>query len=187
MKKIIAIVLMLVLVTAMFCGCQNSGKLYIPVMAKGFQHQFWQAVAAGSQAAADELGVEIYFDGPASETEIAAQVNMIEQEMAKNPKALALAALFYAAVYSTITPGTGAGQEMHGITGVIVGGTSMAGGSGTMVGTLIGVFIMSVLKNGLPACGLQAPWQNFFTGIVVIGAVLLDIQRTKAAAKVKKS
>ena len=97
-----------------------------------------------------------------------------------------MAALFYAAVYSTITPGTGAGQEMHGITGVIVGGTSMAGGSGTMVGTLIGVFIMSVLKNGLPACGLQAPWQNFFTGIVVIGAVLLDIQRTKAAAKVKK-
>ena len=98
-----------------------------------------------------------------------------------------MAALFYAAVYSTITPGTGAGQEMHGITGVIVGGTSMAGGSGTMVGTLIGVFIMSVLKNGLPACGLQAPWQNFFTGIVVIGAVLLDIQRTKAAAKVKKT
>ena len=98
-----------------------------------------------------------------------------------------MAALFYAAVYSTIIPGTGAGQEMHGITGVIVGGTSMAGGSGTMVGTLIGVFIMSVLKNGLPACGLQAPWQNFFTGIVVIGAVLLDIQRTKAAAKVKKS
>ena len=98
-----------------------------------------------------------------------------------------MAALFYAAVYSTITPGTGAGQEMHGITGVIVGGTSMAGGSGTMVGTLIGVFIMSVLKNGLPACGLQAPWQNFFTGVVVIGAVLLDIQRTKAASKVKKS
>ena len=100
---------------------------------------------------------------------------------------IGMAALFYAAVYSTITPGTGAGQEMHGITGVVVGGTSMAGGSGTMVGTLIGVFIMSVLKNGLPACGLQAPWQNFFTGLVVIGAVLLDIQRTKAAAKVKKS
>ena len=100
---------------------------------------------------------------------------------------IGMAALFYAAVYSTITPGTGAGQEMHGITGVVVGGTSMAGGSGTMVGTLIGVFIMSVIKNGLPACGLQAPWQNFFTGIVVIGAVLLDIQRTKAAAKVKKS
>ena len=98
-----------------------------------------------------------------------------------------MAALFYAAVYSTITPGTGAGQEMHGITGVIVGGTSMAGGSGTMVGTLIGVFIMSVLKNGLPACGLQAPWQTFLTGVVVIGAVVMDNYRTQAASKVKKS
>ena len=73
-------------------------KLYIPVMAKGFQHQFWQAVKAGADAAAADLGVEIYFDGPASETEIAAQVNMIEQEMAKNPKALALAALDTSAV-----------------------------------------------------------------------------------------
>ena len=67
--------------------------LYIPVMAKGFQHQFWQAVAAGSEAAAADLGVEIYFDGPASETEIAAQVDMVKKELAKNPQALALAAL----------------------------------------------------------------------------------------------
>ena len=75
---------------------------------------------------------------------------------------------------------------MNGITGVIIGGTSMSGGSGTMVGTLIGVFIMSVLKNGLSSCGLQAPWQTFLTGVVVIGAVLLDIARTKAANRVKK-
>lgn len=98
-----------------------------------------------------------------------------------------MSALFYAAAYTTITPGQGAGQEMNGITGVIIGGTSMAGGSGTMVGSLIGVFIMSVLKNGLSACGLQAEWQTFFTGLVVVGAVLLDIYRTKAASKVKKS
>ena len=98
-----------------------------------------------------------------------------------------MAALFYAAAYTTITPGTGAGQEMNGITGVIIGGTSMAGGSGTMVGTLIGVFIMSTLKNGLSACGLQAQWQTFFTGLVVIGAVLLDIYRTKSANKIKRT
>ena len=67
--------------------------IYIPVMAKGFQHQFWQAVKAGADAAAADYGVEIYFDGPASETEIDAQVNMIKNEMAKNPKAMALAAL----------------------------------------------------------------------------------------------
>lgn len=99
---------------------------------------------------------------------------------------IGMAGLFYAAAYSTITPGTGNGLEMHGITGVVIGGTSMAGGSGSMVGTLIGVFIMSVLKTGLPACGLQAQWQTFLTGIVVIFAVLLDIQRSKSAARVRR-
>ena len=74
-------------------GEENSETLYIPVMAKGFQHQFWQAVAKGAEDAAAELGVEIYFDGPASETEIQAQVDMVNKELAKNPKAIALAAL----------------------------------------------------------------------------------------------
>ena len=99
---------------------------------------------------------------------------------------IGMAGIFYAAAYTTITPGTGNGLEMNGITGVIIGGTSMSGGSGTMVGTLIGVFIMSVLKTGLSACGLQAPWQTFLTGAVVIGAVLLDKARTNAANRVKK-
>ncbi len=71
----------------------DAEPMYIPVMAKGFQHQFWQAVKAGADAAAADLGVEIYFDGPASETEIDAQVNMVKNELAKNPKAMALAAL----------------------------------------------------------------------------------------------
>ncbi len=71
----------------------EAGTLYIPVMAKGFQHQFWQAVKAGSEAAAADYGVEIYFDGPASETEINAQVDMVKKEMAKDPQAMALAAL----------------------------------------------------------------------------------------------
>ena len=77
-------------------------KMYIPVMAKGFQHQFWQAVAKGSEDAAKDLGVEIYFDGPASETEIDAQVNMVKTELAKNPKAMALAALSTDAVIEVL-------------------------------------------------------------------------------------
>ena len=76
----------------------EAAPLYIPVMSKGFQHQFWQAVKTGAEAAAADYGVEIYFDGPASETEIDAQVNMVKTEMAKNPKALALAALSTEAV-----------------------------------------------------------------------------------------
>ena len=71
----------------------STEKMYIPVMAKGFQHQFWQAVKAGADAAAADYNVDIYFDGPASETEIDAQVNMVKTELSKNPKAMALAAL----------------------------------------------------------------------------------------------
>ena len=93
-----------------------------------------------------------------------------------------MAALFYAAVYSTITPGTGAGQEMHGITGVIVGGTSMSGGSGSVVSTLLGVFVMSLLKTGLPYIGLQANWQQIITGIVLIVAIYIDVLKNKKTA-----
>ena len=71
----------------------SSETLYIPVMAKGFQHAYWQAVKQGADQAAEELGVEIYFAGPASETNIDEQVNMVKTELAKNPKAMALAAL----------------------------------------------------------------------------------------------
>lgn len=99
----------------------------------------------------------------------------------------AIAGIFYAACYTTVIPGTGNGLEMNGITAVIIGGTSMAGGSGSTIGTMIGVFIMSVLKNGLPSIGLQSQWQTFFTGVVVIGAVLLDQARIRAASRVRKN
>jgi len=99
MKKLIVLLLVVVMALSLVaCGNANKGEMYIPVMAKGFQHQFWQAVKAGADAAAKELGVKIYFDGPASETEIDAQVNMVKNEMAKKPQALALAALSTEAV-----------------------------------------------------------------------------------------
>jgi len=94
MKKLVSILLALVLVLALCAPAMAEGAtMYIPVMAKGFQHQYWQTVYAGAQAAAADYGVEIYFDGPASETNIDEQVEMLKSEMAKNPAAVALAAL----------------------------------------------------------------------------------------------
>jgi ribose transport system permease protein len=52
---------------------------------------------------------------------------------------------------------------------------------------LIGVFIMSVLKQGLMSMGLQSHWQTFFTGAVVVGAVLLDQYRLKQSNRVRKA
>ena len=90
----------------------------------------------------------------------------------------------FAAVFTTILPAQGQGFELFAIAGAVIGGTSLAGGVGSVAGTLIGVLIMSTLRSGLPSMNLQAHYQTFFTGVVVIGAVLLDIYRTNRAARV---
>lgn len=93
-----------------------------------------------------------------------------------------LAAIAYAATFQAIAPGTGAGLELDAIGGAIIGGTSMTGGAGSIVGTLLGVFIMSMLKTGLPFIGLQANWQQIITGLVLIGAVMIDVIKNKKIA-----
>ncbi len=94
-------------------------------------------------------------------------------------------AIAFAAVYTTVMPAQGAGFELNAIAGAVIGGTSLSGGLGTISGTLIGVYIMSTLRQGLPSMDLQAHWQTFFTGVVVIGAVLLDQYRNRVASEVK--
>jgi len=68
-------------------------KIYIPVVSKGFQHQFWQAVKQGAEQAAKQDGVEITFEGPPTEADIQPQVQMLVNAMAKKPAAICLAAL----------------------------------------------------------------------------------------------
>ena len=91
----------------------------------------------------------------------------------------------YAAIYTTVLPAQGQGFELYAIAAAVIGGTSLAGGIGTIWGTIIGVFIMSVLATGLPSLNLEAHWQTFFTGVIVIGAVLLDMYRNRKAAEVR--
>ncbi len=91
----------------------------------------------------------------------------------------------FAAVYTTVMPAQGQGFELYAIAGAVIGGTSLSGGIGSVFGTMIGVYIMSVLRTGLPSMDLQAHYQTFFTGVVVIGAVLLDIYRNKKASEVR--
>lgn len=68
-------------------------KPYIAVISKGFQHQFWQTVMKGAKDAAAKYNVDMTFDGPPSESDINVQVDMLNAAIAKNPKALCLAAL----------------------------------------------------------------------------------------------
>ena len=93
------------------------------------------------------------------------------------------AGIIYAATFSTITPQTGNGQEMYAIAACVIGGTSLSGGIGSLSGTIIGVFVISVLKAGLLSMGLPVQWQNVLIGLVVLLAVLVDVIRMK---KIKK-
>lgn len=92
---------------------------------------------------------------------------------------IGLAGIAYASTYTSILPGEGMGMETNAIAGAIIGGTSMSGGMATIPGTMIGVFIMAVLQTGLPFIGLQPHYQIFITGIVIIGAVLVDVIKQK--------
>ncbi|MGH1359926.1 MAG: ABC transporter substrate-binding protein [Burkholderiaceae bacterium] len=72
---------------------QAQDKVYIPLISKGFQHQFWQAVKAGADKAAKELGVEVTFEGPDNETMVDKQIDMLTAALAKKPTAIGFAAL----------------------------------------------------------------------------------------------
>lgn len=90
-----------------------------------------------------------------------------------------LAAISYSAIFATVQPGSGAGFELEAIGGAIIGGVSMSGGAGSITGTLAGVFVICMLKTGLPFIGLTANWQQIITGFVLIAAVLVDILKRK--------
>ena len=72
---------------------QQQQQVYIPLVSKGFQHQFWQAVKSGAEQAGKDLDVRVTFEGPESEAMVDKQIDMLSAALAKNPKAIGLAAL----------------------------------------------------------------------------------------------
>ncbi len=74
-------------------------------------------------------------------------------------------------------PSLGQGYELDAIAAAVIGGTSLAGGEGTILGTVIGAFIISTLTNGLRILSVPQEWQTVVTGVILILAVYLDILR----------
>ena len=70
-----------------------ADEIYIPLISKGFQHQFWQAVKAGADQAAKDFKVKVTFEGPETEAMVDKQIDMLTAALAKNPKAIGFAAL----------------------------------------------------------------------------------------------
>jgi ribose transport system permease protein len=90
-----------------------------------------------------------------------------------------IAGLLIASRLNSAQPALGQGYELDAIAAVVIGGTSLSGGSGTILGTIIGAFIMSVLTNGLRILSVAQEWQTVVTGVIIILAVYIDILRRR--------
>lgn len=86
-----------------------------------------------------------------------------------------VAGLLISSRLNSAQPALGLGYELDAIAAVVIGGTSLSGGRGTILGTIIGAFIMSVLTNGLRIMGVQEEWKIVVTGVIIIVAVFVDI------------
>jgi len=91
--------------------------------------------------------------------------------------AAGLGGCIQASQINTGTPNMGTMYELYVIAAVVVGGTSLSGGSGKMLGTLIGAFIISVIQNGMNLIGIESYTQQVVLGAVILGAVLMDKAR----------
>lgn len=86
-----------------------------------------------------------------------------------------IAAIFFVSAYTTVQPGYGDQYNNEAIAGCVMGGTSMAGGLASISGTVIGVFIIALLQEGILALGMNKNYQLIITGIIVIAAVYFDV------------
>jgi ribose transport system permease protein len=97
----------------------------------------------------------------------------------------AVAGIVLASRLVTAQPTAGGGYELDAIASAVIGGSSLMGGIGTITGTLIGAFMIGVLRNGLNIMGVSSFIQQIVIGAVIIGAVFVDQLRNKMRTKVK--
>lgn len=90
-----------------------------------------------------------------------------------------LAGVMISARLGSAQPATGMGYELDAIAAVVIGGTSLSGGRGTVVGTMIGALIISTLTNGLQILSIPQEWQDVLLGAVILVAVFIDRLRKR--------
>lgn len=100
----------------------------------------------------------------------------------------ATAGVFLASYVSTVQAEQGSGYELTAIAAAVIGGTSLAGGKGSVWGTVIGALMLGTLQNGLVLAGLNAYWFTIVTGIFLVAAVLLDrVLRFVLSARIERA
>ncbi len=98
---------------------------------------------------------------------------------------IGVAAIMYMLRLSISSPISGVGFELNAIAAVVIGGTSMSGGKGSLLGTFLGAAIIGVLNNGLLLVGLGDFARQIITGLIIVLAVILDTYRNKLSKKLE--
>lgn len=96
---------------------------------------------------------------------------------------VSIAAVIHTARLSSANPNAGYGLELQAIAAVVIGGTSLMGGRGSIISTFFGVLIIEVLGRGLDQVGAQESTKRLVTGCVIVAAVILDYYRSRLGAK----
>ena len=91
----------------------------------------------------------------------------------------AVAAVLYLSRLGSCQAIAGDGYEMEAIAATVIGGTSITGGSGGVIGSILGAILMGIIKNGLVLLNVSTYWQQIVTGLVVIIAIIMDLTRRK--------
>lgn len=94
-----------------------------------------------------------------------------------------LGGVFYTSRLGSADPNAGVGLELSAIAAVVIGGTSLMGGRGSVLNSFFGVLIIATLEAGLAQVGASEPTKRVITGIVIVGAVMLDVWRHRLAGK----
>lgn len=160
-----------------FIGSGKIGGIPVPVII-----MFLLALIFGIILAKTPLGRYTYAIGSNLEATKLAGIDTAKYQIiiySLSGMLASIAGIIYAARVISGQPTAGSGYELDAIASAVIGGTSMMGGEGTIVGTLIGAFIMGVLKNGLNLLNVSAFWQQVAIGVVIVGAVYLDRIRRK--------
>jgi len=98
-----------------------------------------------------------------------------------------IAGLLLTARFGSASVTVGSGIELRVITATIIGGASLSGGEGSVVGAFLGALFMSVLANALNLLGVDVFWQNLITGVILITAVMIDVINERRKTRTRQN
>jgi inositol transport system permease protein len=137
-----------------------------------------------------KFGRYVYATGGNSKAALASGINTRKVTMTAFVYSGILTAIAGVVLMSRVNsgqPAGGIGYEFDAITAVVVGGTSLMGGTGTIMGSMIGSLIIGVINNILNLLNVSSYWQQIAKGLIIAVAVILDVKTKGGRAKVKAS